>query len=453
MLVCARIQPPRPRREIVSRAAAAILILAVQAMKRTPWARVHAAPVLAVQVCRMAAVSWELLTKLVVRAEPFHWTTAPLTLVWATSYLSESTTTVMWLAAAAATVLWLESGKQIYLLGVAAALAWGFEARPLTMVALAAPLGFVILRKLIEIGTFRRAAVPLLAGIALLGVGLVWNQQTLGDWRTDPYSLYSRTYFPFDKPGFGIDPTPPLRPLPPELLPMDAWSREVHEVYVPSAVPVAFAQRVLALLAAYSFGWRFAIGALLVGSLIRARGPARFALVASASLFIAYLAFAHPPGWVVYYLELLPALHFLAAIGLMRLLGQSSESALDATVDLSAAVARSSALAAALLLPLCLTDLWRVRAAIDVRNAFHRRAEEVIRAAPSNSIVFVRYAPSDNPHLAVTRNEADLASARAWVVYDRGADDKRLLALAPDRKPYVLEPSTFRLTPLVLPQE
>ena len=381
------------------------------------------------------------------------WTTAPLTLVWATSYLSESTTTVMWLAAAAATVLWLESGKQIYLLGVAAALAWGFEARPLTMVALAAPLGFVILRKLIEIGTFRSAAVALLAGIALLGVGLVWNQQTLGDWRTDPYSLYSRTYFPFDKPGFGIDPTPPLRPLPPELLPMDAWSREVHEVYVPSAVPVAFAERVLALLAMYSFGWRFAIGALLVGSLIRARGPARFALVASASLFIAYLAFAHPPGWVVYYLELLPALHFLAAIGLMRLLGQSSESALDATVDLSAAVARSSALAAALLLPLCLTDLWRVRAAIDVRNAFHRRAEEVIRAAPSNSIVFVRYAPSDNPHLAVTRNEADLASARAWVVYDRGADDKRLLALAPDRKPYVLEPSTFRLTPLVLPQE
>ena len=106
-------------------------------------------------------------------------------------------------------------------------------------------LGFVILRRLIEIGTFRPAAVPLLAGIALLGVGLIWNQQTLGDWRTDPYSLYSRTYFPFDKPGFGIDPTPPLRPLPPELLPMDAWSREVHEVYVPSAVPVAFAQRVL----------------------------------------------------------------------------------------------------------------------------------------------------------------------------------------------------------------
>jgi hypothetical protein len=234
---------------------------------------------------------------------------------------------------------------------------------------------------------------------------------------------------------------------------MDAWSRDVHEVYVPSAVPLAFAQRVLALLATYSFGWRFAIGALLIGSLIRARGPARFAVVASGGLFIAYLAFAHPPGWVVYYFELLPALHFLAALGLVRLLGQSNGRALDATAHVSAAVARSSALAAVLLLPLCLTDVGRVRAAIDVRNGFHRRAEEVIRAAPPKSIVFVRYAPSDSPHLAVTRNEADLASARSWVVYDRGADDKRLLALAPDRKPYVLEPSTFRLTPLVLPQE
>src|SRR5436853_7286648 len=43
------------------------------------------------------------------------WTTAPATLPWATSYLSESTTTVMWLAAASATVLWLESGKQAWL--------------------------------------------------------------------------------------------------------------------------------------------------------------------------------------------------------------------------------------------------------------------------------------------------------------------------------------------------
>jgi hypothetical protein len=378
------------------------------------------------------------------------WTTAPVTLVWATSYLSESTTTVMWLAAGSATVLWLESGKQLYLVGVAAAIAWGYDARPLTMLALAAPIGFLIVRRLIAAGRWRTAAVPALVATTLLALGPLWNHHTAGDWRVDPYPLYSQTYFPFDKPGFGIDPTPPLRPLPAELLPMDAWSREVHQIYVPSAVPLAFVQRVLALVAAYSFGWRFAIGALLLGSLIRAPGAARLILAASGALFTAYLAFAHPPGWVVYYFELLPALHFLAAIGLVRLLGQSGDGIPDRGTQMWAPIARSSAVAALLLLPFCLSDLARVRAAIDARNEFHRRADQVIRAAPANSIVFVRYPASHNPHLAVTRNEVDLASARSWVVYDRGAENARLLSFAPDRRPYVLDASTLRLEPMPL---
>jgi hypothetical protein len=63
-----------------------------------------------------------------------------------------------------------------------------------------------------------------------------------------------------------------------------------------------------------------------------------------------------------------------------------------------------------------------------------------------------RSCPPLSSHV-VKRNEVDLASARSWIVYDRGADDKRLLALAPDRTPYVLDASTFRLARLVLPQE
>ena len=381
------------------------------------------------------------------------WTTAPVTLFWATSYFSESTTTVMWLAATSAAVLWLESGKQVYLVGVAAAVAWGFEARPLTTLALAVPLGFVIVRRFIEIGKWRAAAVPVLVGTVLLGLSPLWNQQTVGDWKVDPYPLYSRTYFPFDKPGFGIDPAPPLRAVPSELLPMDAFSRGVHDGYVPSAVPLAFAQRIQALLSFYAAGWRLVIGALLIGALPRARGAARFAVVASVGLFVAYLAFAHPPEWVVYYVELLPALHFLAAGNLVRLLGQSEERTSDASLHVSPTIARASALAAAVLVPFCLSDLVRVRAAIDGRNAFHRRAAEVIRGAPPNSILFVRYPSGHDPHLAVTRNEVDLASARSWIVYDRGADDARLLSLAPNRQPYLLDPSTFRLERLALPQD
>ena len=373
------------------------------------------------------------------------WTSAPATLAWATSYLSESTTTVMWLAAASATVLWLESGKQAWLIAVAAALAWGFDARPLTMLALAVPLGVVVVRRLIETRTWRTAAVPVLVGTALLTIGPVWNQQTLGDWRADPYPLYSRTYFPFDKPGFGVDPAPPLRPLPSELLPMDSWSREVHAAYLPAAVPIELAQRIRALLSSVAVGWRVLICALLIGSVARARGAARFAVLSAVSLLVAYLAFAHPPGWVVYYFELLPALHFLAAGNLVRLLSQSKRLSLADGQSISPLVARSSALAALLLLPFCVSDLVRIRTSIDLRNEFNRRADDVIRRAPPHSILFVRYSPSHDPHRAITSNEADLPSARSWVVYDRGADNERLLALAPDRQPYVLDASTFRL--------
>jgi hypothetical protein len=94
----------------------------------------------------------------------------------------------------------------------------------------------------------------------------------------------------------------------------------------------------------------------------------------------------------------------------------------------------------------------RVRRTIDDRNDFHRRAETAIRQAPPNSILFVRYPPSQNPHRAITRNEIDLASARSWVVYDRGADNARLASFAPDRQLYVLDASTFRIEPLARPE-
>src|SRR4029453_15763637 len=132
----------------------------------------------------------------------------------------------MWLAAAAAILLWRASGKPRYLVIAAAALAWGFNARPLTMVALGAPLGFVVVRRFIAIGRWRTAIAPVLVAVAVLSVGPPWNHETLGGWTRDPYPLYSRTYFPFDKPGFGVDPAAPLRPLPPELVPMDEGSRE-----------------------------------------------------------------------------------------------------------------------------------------------------------------------------------------------------------------------------------
>jgi hypothetical protein len=51
--------------------------------------------------------------------------------------------------------------------------------------------------------------------------------------------------------------------------------------------------------------------------------------------------------------------------------------------------------------------------------------------------VFVRYAENHIFHRSLISNPADLAAAPSWIVYDRGADNARLEALAPDRVPYL----------------
>lgn len=80
---------------------------------------------------------------------------------------------------------------------------------------------------------------------------------------------------------------------------------------------------------------------------------------------------------------------------------------------------------------------------------YHRYFNELVAAIPApKSIVFVRYRPTHVAHYSLVRNVADIASARAWVVYDRGSDNERLLRLAPDRVPYLFDETELSITPL-----
>jgi hypothetical protein len=374
------------------------------------------------------------------------WTTAWATLIWSASYLSETTSTAMWLIAAWATIRWLDSGRSADLLGVAAALGWGFEARPLTMAALALPLAFLILRRVIATRAWKTLAAPVALGAAMLALGPLWNQHTLGDWRHDPYPYYSRVYFPFDKPGFGADPAPPLRPLVAEIAAVGESSRALHASYMLSSLPLAFLQRLIAILVWCAEGWRLALGAFMLAAALHASGAERAGVVTIALLLVAYLTFAHPPGWIVYYLEVLPIFYFLAARELGRLVHKFSGLEPDASVRWPASVANASLAVALLLLPLGINDVLRVRAAIDLRSTFHRAAEAAMATLPpEKAIVFVSYPPSQDPHFGLTRNEPDLASALRWVVYDRGPRNAELRALAPDRAAYLLDAATMRV--------
>jgi hypothetical protein len=111
-----------------------------------------------------------------------------------------------------------------------------------------------------------------------------------------------------------------------------------------------------------------------------------------------------------------------------------------------ASMANASLAVALLLLPLGVNDVRRIRAAIDLRSAFHRAAEAAMATLPpEKAIVFVSYPPSQDPHFGLTRNEPDLASALRWVVYDRGPRNAELRALAPDRATFRLDAATMRI--------
>jgi hypothetical protein len=378
------------------------------------------------------------------------WTTAWPTLHWSASYFSETTSSAAWLIAGWATLRWLDSGRRAYLVCLAAGLAWGFLARPLTMAALTLPLAFVVVRRVAADRSWMVLILPAVVGGAILALAPLWSHKTLGDWRRDPYSYYSKVYFPFDKPGFGVDPAPPLRALPPELASVGNWSRDLHERHVLSALPAAFGVRLLAILFWFAEGWRLVLGALLLAALRHGTAGERLGLIPIVLLLLAYLSFAHPAMWTAYYVEVLPIFYYLAARQLGRLFLKSSGAPDGELAGWPASTANATLAATlVLLLPLGISDIVRIRAAVDLRHAYHRAAEAALDALPSEkSIVFVWYPPDHNHHQALTRNEPDLASATRWLVYDRGSRNAELRSVAPDRRAYRLNAGTLQIEAL-----
>jgi dolichyl-phosphate-mannose-protein mannosyltransferase len=377
------------------------------------------------------------------------WTTSWANLHWAATYFSETTSTAMWLIALWATIRWLDSERPRYLVYAAAAVAWGVNTRPLTLAALSLPLAFVIVKRVVATRAWKPLVTPVLVGSTLLALGPIWNQHTMGDWRSDPYPYYSRVYFPFDKPGFGVDPAAPLRHLPPELAAVGDVARPIHESYTPRSLPMAFAQRFFGILFWCAEGWRLGIAALIIAAVRHGSRLDRFGALTVGILLAAYLVFAHPQAWIVYYVEVLPILFFLGARELGRIFHTFGGLGPEQRGAWPAQAVNACLGAAVLLLPFGVSDVVRVRAAVDQRHAFNRLGDAAIRALPAEkAIVFVHYPQGHNPHLALTRNEVDLAAARQWVVYDRGTRNDELRALAPDRRAYLLDAATFRLTAL-----
>ncbi len=381
------------------------------------------------------------------------WLASSGNLQWRASYLSQTTTSAAWLLAWWCLLRWRETHGTAWSAGVAASVAWCAITRPVTALALALPVAAVMLHDLVRQRSWRGALVPAIVGAAILGIVPLWSARTLGDWRATPYTVYMKTYIPTERLGFGLVGDVAPRPLPSDLARVDADWRRVHARHTAERLPTTMLWRLVTVARGTWSGWRVALLPFFVIGLATLGAEMAFALVCVALLFLIHAAFAHPALWWPYYLEALPVLAAVTALGLWRALARVADDVRGSRR--SGTETRRAGLAAAVLalawIAFSVGDVTRARAAtIATRAAQETFARRVADLPDRRAIVFVRYAPTHDHHRSLITNGPDLARERVWIAYDRGAENAALHALAPDRACYLYDEARDTLVRLTM---
>jgi hypothetical protein len=363
------------------------------------------------------------------------WVTSSGVRLYGTTYLSEVTTAFLWLCGWWALLRWRETGSRPFLLLLALCLSWGILTRPLTM----AVFGLFAAGALAGRGTRRPRSADLgLAALLVASILLlipIWSWKTTGNWRTTPYALYSRLYFPYERPGFGLDPAAPLRRFPPEMTSLDNYFRRVHREHTLSRLPAIAVDRLRAI-AGDMWGGRWILLFFFGVGLFSAKRGSLWALATCGGAFLAYLLYAHAPAWSVYYYESLPVLAFFTALGLNRAMAFAA----DRVGARSGAVGRGALLTAAAggaILLGCWSGVVRTRAG---RRALLAEAQALSRRfsrqGSPGALVFVPCALDHYPVCLLINGEPDLEHARVWFVHDRGPENDVLQRAVPERKAF-----------------
>jgi hypothetical protein len=381
------------------------------------------------------------------------WMTAPGVMDFMPGYMSETTTSAFWMLGWWALVRWLEDDQQRWLLVVAVSIGIGFLTRPLTMLVFALPIGGVVLMRVARRRSWKELAVPFGIGFAFLGVWFLWCQRTTGSPLHTPWALYTHDYIPDDVMGFGLTGLSPLRALNPDMtLFNEQFVQAMHRQYTLAAVPSQLWNRVV-MIAANMWATRAMFLALAALALITTSGVLWFALGTTALLVLAYLSYAHAPQWSVYYIEIQPVLAFATAVAWWRLASVIANRRVEWPLRTVPAVAPGTVFAvmasAILLAPYAMRRVPEVPAGKQWSSAYHRGFRDLIAHIPDqHSMVFIRYASGHSPHTSLVTNAPDLAQARVWTVYDRGAENVRLIRLDPHRTPYLFDEAQWALIPL-----
>jgi hypothetical protein len=386
------------------------------------------------------------------------WSTGSALLRYQGSFLSQTVTAPLWLATLYLLLEYRTHRRVWALLAIGPCLGMMAITRPVTAVALAVPVGMVVVREVWRARAWRPLALAALVGTMVVSILPVQNRMTTGDWRLSPLVAYSRTYAPFDLPGFGYDTTRQPAALPPDLHAARDYLAEARRQHTLPALPATLRSRARFALRDIFLGWRAPLALFAVLGMLTMPATGLFAVGASVGLLIAYAFHAHWPHWTVYYFEGYPAIVFASAVGLWafaewmarrRPIWRRLRAGTIADPKVRAA-AVGVGLCAFLMIPASIA-LPRYRTAWQRNITYQRRlmtALWVIEDVSPRSIVFIDYGRIHDPHLSLVWNVPDLASAKAWLAYDRGRDNVRLMRLAPERRAFVFRADQGRITPL-----
>jgi hypothetical protein len=380
-----------------------------------------------VLVCRITNVWTAALTWLV-------WLGDPINLRFRAAYYSEVTTSALWLVSWWALFRWRRDRRRRWLLALAAAIGWAAITRPLTTLAFAVPVGVIVIRDVARLKLWRDFGFAVGLGTAILGIIPLWSAETTGNWRVSPLTLYTRDYLPYDKPGFGVDSTPPARVLQPVNKETYYGFFDEHVKHTPSNLPRIVLERLQVIAHDQWSGPRLALVPFVVIGLFAMNAEAVFALVCSLALFVAYLSYGHWSHWTLYYFEAMPVLSLLAGLGLWRVIGWARAPCADRRI---VRLAVSACVVVALLAAFEL-ETWRgkrrqmaewdvtIRALID-------------RLPMPAAVIFVHYAPRIGPHARIVTNSPHLSDDPVWIVNDLGPRDSELMRYAGPRIPLAFQ--------------
>ena len=382
------------------------------------------------------------------------WITTALVLWLLASYFSQPTSAFCWMLGWYALLRWREDvvTNERWLLVVAASVGWLGLTRPLTALAYVIPVGIHVLWKVKQRRQWPALGRAMALGFAVLLMIPFWSLKTVDSVRTTPYGLYSKMYFPWDAPGFGLDSSPPMRALPPDMAIISKYGSEPHRGYVPSVLPRILAERAFYVAKDMWGPPRIILLVLAVIGLFAMTAELAFGLASILSLLVGYLWFNHGSGWTVYYLEIQPVLAIFVALGFWRVMHLRLRDVDGRPTTRSPApfVAGVS-----MLMMLFLADFAKVmvynahRNIVAVQRYQRNFLSAIAQLPPAKAIVFVRYGPEHNPHLSLLYNQPDLADAARWIVYDRGADNLRLMRTAPGRAAFLYDESRNAIYPFV----